>query len=108
MALLLIRPRTGGQPALHVRQTLLGARPLLARCARCAAPMPPDPVGQLERSRARPPSVLAAGVLARFALPMPPIRLPRGSRRAQRDASSASHHFEVPSSLATKAKNASS
>src|SRR5205823_1615199 len=30
-------------------------RPLLARCARCAAPMPPDPVGRLERSRARPP-----------------------------------------------------
>src|SRR5437870_4867605 len=41
---------------LSFHLTLLGARPLLARCARCAAPMPPDPVGLHERSRARPPS----------------------------------------------------
>src|SRR5207244_380234 len=34
----------------------LGARPVLARYARCALPMPPDPVGRLERSRARPPA----------------------------------------------------
>src|SRR5439155_12780905 len=64
---------------------ILGARPLLARGARCAAPMPPDPVGQLERSRARPPLVLGAGVLARgacCAAPLPPIQWPRGSRRA--------------------------
>src|SRR2546426_1350426 len=40
--------------------TLLGARPVLAPCGRCALPMPPDPVGQLERSRARPPSLLGA------------------------------------------------
>src|SRR2546428_1026448 len=55
---------------------LLGARPVLAPCGRCALPMPPDPVGQLERSRARPPSLLGARpVLApcgRCALPMPP------------------------------------
>src|SRR5881296_3658569 len=38
--------------------TLLGARPVLGRCAPCALPMPPDPVGQLERSRARPPPLL--------------------------------------------------
>src|SRR5207247_2963319 len=31
-----------------------GARPVLGRFAPCALPMPPDPVGQLERSRARP------------------------------------------------------
>src|SRR5207245_6315172 len=31
----------------------------------CAPPMPPDPVGRLERSRARPPPAVGAGVLAR-------------------------------------------
>src|SRR5206468_12790669 len=64
-----------GEPGHHheaeVVHMMLGARPLLARCARCAAPMPPDqrPRGsrraQDERFRARPPSVLAAGMLAR-------------------------------------------
>src|SRR5205814_8261754 len=52
-------PAGGGGAAAPVSAsplTILGARPLLARCARCAAAMPPDPVGQLERSRARPPS----------------------------------------------------
>src|SRR5213083_3688748 len=43
---------------------------------RCALPMPPDPVGQLERSRARPPPLLGArpvlGRCAPCALPMPP------------------------------------
>src|SRR2546426_11405545 len=39
---------------------LLGARPLLARCARSAAPMLPDPVGLHEGSRARPPSLPGA------------------------------------------------
>src|SRR5213595_1895991 len=43
----------------------LGA-PVLARYARCALPMPPDPVGRLERSRARPPAG-ARPVLARYA-----------------------------------------
>src|SRR5438445_11888887 len=68
-----------------VKQYDLGARPVLGRCAPCALPMPPDPVGLLERSRARPPLVLGAGVLARCArcaAPMPPIQRPRGSRRA--------------------------
>src|SRR5213592_1506717 len=39
------------------RPTHLGARPVLGRCAPCALPMPPDPVGRPERSRARPPPV---------------------------------------------------
>src|SRR5205807_2435878 len=51
-----------------------------AACARltprCALPMPPDPVGQNERFRARPPSILGArpvlGRSAPCALPMPP------------------------------------
>ena len=34
---------------------MLGARPVLGRFAACALPIPPDPVGRLERSRARPP-----------------------------------------------------
>src|SRR5207245_1297901 len=49
-ALLLVED---GSAAWHL--TLLGARALLARSARCAASMPPDPVGRRERSRARPP-----------------------------------------------------
>src|SRR2546425_4244520 len=64
---------------------LLGARPVLAPCGRCALTWPPDPVGQLERSRARPPSLLGARpVLApcgRSALPMPPDQHPRGPPR---------------------------
>src|SRR5437867_6101877 len=66
-----------GEPGHHHEAELvhmmLGARPLLARCARCAAPMPPDPVGQNERFRARPPTMLGARpLLARCAAPMPP------------------------------------
>src|SRR5436309_8629373 len=62
---------------LPLHLTLPGARPLLARCARCAAPMPPDPVGHHERFRARPPPTLpgARPLLARCArcaAPMPP------------------------------------
>src|SRR5258708_4651453 len=34
--------------------------------------MPPDPVGRLERSRARPPPAVGAGVLARAPSPAPP------------------------------------
>src|SRR5438552_285055 len=63
--------------------TKLGARPVLGRCAPCGPtparlpPRAPDPVGQLERSRARPPLVLVAGVLARCARCGPtPARLP--------------------------------
>src|SRR5213596_3616334 len=71
---------------LSFHLTLLGARPVLGRCAPCALPMPPDPVGQRERSRARPPSLLGARPLlarcARSAAPMPPDQHPRGSRRA--------------------------
>src|SRR5205814_9433271 len=52
--------------------THLGARPLLARCARSAPPLPPDPVGQLERSRARPP-LGARPLLARCARSAPPL-----------------------------------
>src|SRR5439155_24908013 len=59
---------------LPLHLTLPGARPLLARCARCAAPMPPDPVGHHERFRARPPP------LSPFGLLMPP--LPRDGARA--------------------------
>src|SRR5205809_156592 len=45
-------PRSVSPTAL----TNLGARPVLARLPpRFALPMPPDPVGQLERSRSRPP-----------------------------------------------------
>src|SRR5439155_13905840 len=55
------------------RTALPGARPLLARDARCAAaPMPPDPVGQPERSRARPPAQLSRG----------PVRCSRAARAA--------------------------
>src|SRR5438128_11732160 len=43
--------------------TILGARPLLARSARCAAPMPPDPVAARWRGR------LPSSPLARFARP---------------------------------------
>ena len=54
---------------------VLGARPLLARggAARCAAPMPPHPVGPLDTSRCRPPllararAVLACGMSRRSA-----------------------------------------
>src|SRR5436309_3172970 len=49
------------QPLGHM---ILGARPLLGRCAPCAAPMPPDPVGRHERSRARPPTT--SGSLTRY------------------------------------------
>jgi len=75
-------------------QTILGARPVLARCARSAPPMPPDPVGQLERSRARPPPHDPGGPSGARALralrcsdaPRPtPARL----RRAQRERSRA-------------------
>src|SRR2546425_2423093 len=56
--------------------TLLGARPVLAPCGRCALTWPPDPVGQLERSRARPPPLLGArpalAPCAPCALPLPP------------------------------------
>src|SRR5207253_8760745 len=38
--------------------THVGARPVLAPCGRCAPPMPPDPVGQLDRSRGRPPLLI--------------------------------------------------
>src|SRR5204863_6680670 len=61
------------QAAMCPRQTLPGARPVLARCARSAPPMPPDPVGQLERSRARPPPPGARPVLARCARSAPPM-----------------------------------
>src|SRR5439155_11707384 len=44
--------------ALALGLPRLGARAPLAPCGRCAAPMPPDPVGQRERSRARPPTPL--------------------------------------------------
>src|SRR6266581_881453 len=53
--------------------TLLGARPLLARCARSGPtsarllPRAPDPVGHDERFRARPPS------RSHFGLLMPPL-----------------------------------
>src|SRR5438445_9821856 len=59
-------------------QTLPGARPGLGRSAPCALPMPPDPVGRLERSRARPPPSTPPGARpglgrsAPCALPMPP------------------------------------
>src|SRR5438876_4916731 len=57
--------------ATNVVQRLPGARPVLGRFAPCALPMPPDPVGRLERSRARPPSTLTVGWIvargARFA-----------------------------------------
>src|SRR5439155_6444517 len=42
--------------ALALGLPRLGARALLAPCGRCAAPMPPDPVGRRERPRARPPT----------------------------------------------------
>src|SRR5438132_10975256 len=59
-----------GEPGHHYEaelgHTILGARPVLARLPpRSAPPMPPDPVGQDERFRARPPSVLEPAVLAR-------------------------------------------
>jgi len=58
-----------GEPGHHheaeLVHTILGARPVLGRSAPCALPMPPDPVGQNERFRARPPSALEADVLAR-------------------------------------------
>ena len=53
-----------------------GARPVLARFARCALPLPPDPVGQLGASRRRPLTYLGARAVlarcARCALPLPP------------------------------------
>ncbi len=39
---------------------------MLARYARCALPMPPDPVGRHERSRARPPAHLGLTALLGF------------------------------------------
>src|SRR3989442_13728761 len=55
--------------------------------------MPPDPVGQLERSRARRPPLLGArpllGRCAPCAAPMPPDQPPRGSRRARLERSRA-------------------
>src|SRR5439155_26327016 len=69
----------------RVRQIPLGARPLLARSARSAAPMPPDPVGQLERSRARPPPKLSWGPVRCSRAPRAPLlrclpdQRPRGS-----------------------------
>src|SRR5439155_20023952 len=60
-----------GEPGHHheaeLGHMMLGARPLLARCARCAAPMPPAPAGPHERLRATPPTMLGARpVLARL------------------------------------------
>src|SRR5207244_5310447 len=57
---------------------ILGARPLFARSARCASnaraapPRAPDPVGQLDRSRGRPPpSLPGARPLAPGSLHLP-------------------------------------
>src|SRR5439155_16178259 len=47
---------SAGVSALALGLPRLGARALLAPCGRCAAPMPPDPVGRRERPRARPPT----------------------------------------------------
>src|SRR6266550_2757839 len=68
--------------SMSVKPTVPGARPVLGRSAACALPMPPDPVGLLDRSRARPPSLPGAGPgrgpsSRRFM----GWRLPRGSYR---------------------------
>src|SRR5207244_8204328 len=76
--------------ATDVVQNLLGPRPVLAPSGRSAPPMPPDPVGRLERSRARPPPNVYLGarpVLGRFApcaLPMPPDPVGRLERSRAR------------------------
>jgi len=59
---------------------------VLARLApRSAPPMPPDPVGRRERSRARPPPAVGAGVLARAPSGARPLR----GLRVQRQRGSA-------------------
>jgi len=56
---------------------------VLARYARCALPMPPDPVGRPERSRARPPAHLGADRAPRVRLDPPPAgdRVEHGADR---------------------------
>src|SRR5436309_1960254 len=53
--------------------TLLGARPLLARCARSAAPLPPDSVGPPDH----PPPLLPSPRISAEPLPLP-IRVSAG------------------------------
>jgi len=72
-----------------VKQLHLGARPVLGRSAPCALPMPPDPVGQLERSRARPPHIWGPSS-ARALRALRPSDAPRPRRPARALSRSAS------------------